>query len=137
MVYRGKIDGEFEGFDDGKLFRMDNGTYWLQNQYQYWYYYEFRPDASISQEHGGYVLTVAGKSVPVVNVDVIESRIEGKFEGWDGNSTYKLINGQIWQQSVYKYQYKYAYRPETLIYRVGGSYVMHVAGTEAKVKRVK
>lgn len=28
--------------------------------------------------------------------DVIESRIDGTFEGWDGDTVFKLINGQIW-----------------------------------------
>lgn len=35
--------------------------------------------------------------------DVIESRIEGEFEGWDGDTIFELENGQIWQQSSYAY----------------------------------
>ena len=29
----------------------------------------------------------------------IESRIEGDFKGWSGRTTFRLENGQIWQQS--------------------------------------
>jgi hypothetical protein len=30
--------------------------------------------------------------------DVIESQIDGDFEGWDGETIFKLTNGEIWQQ---------------------------------------
>lgn len=29
----------------------------------------------------------------------IETRIDGKFTGWTGNTVFKLENGQVWQQS--------------------------------------
>lgn len=137
IIYKGKIDGEFEGFDGEKLFKMANGTYWIQGQYRYWYHYAYRPDALITEEGGRYILTVEGQSIPVTRINgVIESYIEGEFKGWDGKSTYKLVNGQMWEQVAYKYEYKYAYRPEVMIYSTGGSYIMHVQGTEAKVRRV-
>jgi len=71
--------------------------------------------------------------------DVIESRIDGTFEGWDGDTIFKLINGQIWQQAEYAYTYHYAYRPEVLIYRSGSGYKMKVEGVsrEIRVKRLR
>lgn len=32
-------------------------------------------------------------------LDVIETRIRGRFEGWGPNSTIELANGQVWQIS--------------------------------------
>jgi hypothetical protein len=71
--------------------------------------------------------------------DVIESRIEGDFEGWDGETIFKLDNGQIWQQASYAYRYHYAYRPEVVIYRSGGGYRMRVEDVSdtIPVKRLK
>ena len=63
----------------------------------------------------------------------IESNIDGEFKGWDGNTIVKLVNGQIWQQSEYHYNYHYAYSPKVLIYRSGGGYKMKVDGTDALV----
>jgi hypothetical protein len=138
VVYQGRIDGAFEGFNADRLFKMANGSYWIQAQYRYWYKYAYRPEVVITQEGSRHVLTVAGQSIPVRRVtDVIESQIDGTFEGWTGDSVYKLANGQVWQQSTYKYEYKYAYRPQVVIYSPGGPYVMHVEGTEAEVRRVK
>lgn len=138
IIYQGKIDGDFEGFDDEVLFRMRNGTYWLQAQYKYWYHYAYSPDATITEENGRYLLNVAGNSIPVRKINnVIESRINGEFKGWEGESEYELQNGQVWQQSNYKYQYKYAYMPEAIVYEGGSGYKMSVAGTIANVRRVR
>lgn len=65
---------------------------------------------------------------------VIETRIDGDFEGWEGETIFKLMNGQIWQQSDYKYSYHYAFMPEVLIYRSGGSYKMKVDGVRESIR---
>jgi hypothetical protein len=69
----------------------------------------------------------------------IETQIQGEFEGWDGETVFKLDNGQIWQQSSYAYTYHYAYRPKVLIYKSGGVYKMKVDGVEdtIQVRRLK
>jgi roadblock/LC7 domain-containing protein len=61
---------------------------------------------------------------------VIETQINGKFTGWDGDTIFELTNGQIWQQDSYAYTYHYAYRPKVLIYYVGGRYKMTVEGVD-------
>ena len=70
---------------------------------------------------------------------VIETQMDGDFEGWDGETLFKLANGQIWQQASYAYTYHYAYRPKVLIYKNGATYRMKVDGvTETiSVKRIK
>jgi hypothetical protein len=40
----------------------------------------------------------------------IESNISGEIEGWDGETVFKLDNGQIWEQAEYSYTYFSAYR---------------------------
>lgn len=137
IIYSGKINSEFEGFYDHAIFKMSNGTYWVQAKYKYWYHYAYRPNAIITEENGQKILTVSGHSIPVRRlVGVIESFIDGTFEGWEGNTRYKLTNGQEWQQAEYKYKYKYAYRPEAVICEIEGKYIMYVAGTQIAVKRV-
>jgi hypothetical protein len=44
----------------------------------------------------------------------IETSISGGFNGWDGETIFKLSNGQIWQQAEYDYTYSYEYMPEVL-----------------------
>lgn len=140
LVRKTKIDGDFEGFDDEILFKFVDGTYWIQSQYMYWYHYAFRPDVNLLRANGRFYLQIDGKDkiVPIRQItDVIESRIDGEFKGWEGETVYTLSNGQVWKQNTYHYEYKYSYRPETLIYNSGAGYKMQVEGTVANVRRVR
>lgn len=111
----------------------------MQDDYKYWYYYSYRPKALILRSKGRLFIQIDGQSEIVAVREmsgIIESKIKGAFKGWKRDTVYELTNGQVWQQSHYKYQYKYAYRPDVLIYNPGGGYIMQVAGTSAKVKRI-
>ena len=137
LVFDGCIDSDFEGFNDNMIFKMSNGTYWIQARYEYWYHYAYRPKATINYENGRYKLIVFNRSIEVQPLyDVIESRINGTFEGWNGHSKYKLANGQVWEQTTYKYEYKYSYSPQVIVANYGGRYIMSVAGTHAVVRKI-
>ncbi len=140
VIKRIQIDGDFTGFDDEVLFKLMDGTYWVQDEFRYWYYYSYCPLILILQKNNRFYLQVDGQSeiVPVRQIyDVIESSIKGEFKGWDGKTTYELMNGQVWKQSEYKYEYVYAHMPEVLIYDPGGGHIMQVEGTTARVNQIK
>jgi hypothetical protein len=70
----------------------------------------------------------------------IETRIDGDFEGWEDETTYKLRNGQIWQQARYHYHYHYAYAPEVTIYSSSEGCAMKVSDDDDEpmlVRRLK
>ncbi|PKQ61195.1 hypothetical protein [Labilibaculum manganireducens] len=72
--------------------------------------------------------------------DVIETRINGEFTGWEGETVVKLINGEIWLQQDYQIDYKYLFSPEILIYKSSsGVFKMKIEGVEKSVivKRLK
>jgi len=79
------------------------------------------------------------KAEPSTSGAVIESKIDGEFEGWDGETIFKLINGQIWQQAEYSYTYSYKYRPAVIISQTSSGWIMQVEGISKtiKVKRLK
>lgn len=94
----------------------------------------------------GFAVKVYGSASPTTDNPttasapaVIETQIEGEFQGWSGDTIFKLANGQIWQQSSYAYTYHYAYRPKILIYKAGAVYQMKVDGVDdaIQVKRLK
>jgi len=68
---------------------------------------------------------------------VIEGRIDGDFEGWEGETIVKLMNGDIWQQTEYYYYYHYAYSTKVTIIKSGSSYKMKVDGVEKTVAVIK
>jgi hypothetical protein len=59
---------------------------------------------------------------------LIESTIYDEFEGWTGDTVFKLDNGQYWKQVTYAYTYHYAYRPRVQIVWESGVYRLHVDG---------
>ena len=135
-----QIDGDFEGFDDEVLFKLMDGSYWLQDEYKYWYHYAYCPNVNILRANGRLYLQVVGQQEAVLIrpiSDVVESQIDGEFNGWDDETVYTLTNGQVWQQSTYQYDYTYSYCPDVFIYNAGGGHIMQVEGTTADVRRIK
>ena len=72
-------------------------------------------------------------------VPAIESAITGEVHGWDGETIFKLDNGQIWQQAEYDYTYFYEYHPDVTIYQTRGGCRMKVEDEDETiiVKRIK
>jgi hypothetical protein len=69
----------------------------------------------------------------------IESTISGEINGWDGETVFKLDNGQIWEQAEYSYTYFYAYRPDVTIYQTSSGCRMKVEDEDETilVRRIK
>jgi len=78
-------------------------------------------------------LIQTGSPVATSPSSVIESKIDGEFEGWEGETIVKLMNGQIWQQSEYYYRYHYSFMPDVLIYKSRGGWKMKVEGIDKAV----
>lgn len=64
---------------------------------------------------------------------MIDSQIDEEFTGWDGETIFRLMNGQIWQQTSYSYTYHYDFIPKVLIFRTGGGYIMQVDGIQERI----
>ncbi len=77
--------------------------------------------------------------VPLNRDVVIKTTIDGKFSGWSGKTTFKLSNGQVWQQRLSGRWRFEAESPSVEIKKnVFGYYVMRVADKKTVgVSRVK
>lgn len=139
-VFDGNIMGEFVGWTGETLFEMSDGSFWIQAAYAYTYHYAYNPRAKIVKSGSTHLLFVEGVNGQVTVkplVKVIKSRIKGNFEGFSGETVYTLMDGSVWQQSQYKYVYKYAYTPSVLIYQIGGSWKMQVGDITVSVVKLK
>ncbi len=63
----------------------------------------------------------------------IETNIDGAFNGWSGQTTFKLANGQIWKQSKDGVKYASLFNPKVTIYKVLFGYKMKVDGVDDTV----
>ena len=73
-------------------------------------------------------------------IDAIESRISGSFEGWTARSNIKLANGQVWQISDNSARAHYIDNPTVRIRRGAlGAFYLEIQGTNVspRVKRVQ
>lgn len=91
-------------------------------------------EAPIIVSGGSTVVVPSGSGYVAASGSVIESRIDGAFEGWTGDTIFKLQNGQIWRQVTYNYKYKYIYAPKVTIFRSGSVYRMAVDGMDDSIQ---
>lgn len=136
VVCAAKLVGAFTGWSGHTLFSFSNGQHWVKCKYAYHYHYAYRPNAQIICENGRYYFKLESdsKSVPVKRTsNVIQSTINGVFNGWSGHTQFELVNGQIWEQSEYAYSYHYAYRPQVTIYNDGYGYRLSVDGVSDSI----
>lgn len=133
----------------GEIFKLSNGIIGeVKNEYEYMY--QYNPSVIVCPDKNQ--LIVDGKKLNIELVSVkknnnnkgkimtsIESQIDGEFEGFEGETIIKLINGQIWQQSEYYYHYHYAYMPSIMIFKSDYGYKIQVDGIDklVGVKKLK
>lgn len=142
-VVETQVDGEFNGWEGETIFKLSNGEVWQQAAYAYTYHYAYRPNVMIYLFKGEYRMAVedVDETISVKKLNssasktnsIIESAVDGEFKGWDGETIFKLTNGQIWQQSSYSYTYHYAYNPKVTIYKSAYGYTMMVDGVSGKI----
>lgn len=122
-------------FDDGGRY---TGTYLNGKRHGYGIYY--RNGRSYQEVYENDVLIYSTYNAPPtsnVSGTVIESRIDGVFEGWDGDTIFPLMNGQIWQQSSFGLVLRLQMSPKVIIYSEYGVYKMHVEGVEQDIHVVR
>jgi hypothetical protein len=132
--------------NNDEIIKLSDGTIW-QVKYEYEYMYEYNPRVIVCPGRGK--MGVKGKMLNVSYLggrtdadeprgsSVIESRIDGEFSGWEGETIFKLTNGQIWQQIDGRYKYKYKYGPKVILINRGRYAEMQVEGVDATVKVVR
>ena len=67
----------------------------------------------------------------------INSRIDGEFKGWDGDSIYKLEDGSKWKLASYLYTYNYSTRPNATVWKDGSRYFLTVDSMTERVEITK
>lgn len=153
------LEGSISGtVQQGRIFKTTSGSVYEVTGLTLQLVLELQPEVTVLRNGNVYKLVVKGFEEPMIckllrsvtstktshpgaasTPSVIETQIDDDFEGWDGETIFKLSNGQIWQQTSSAYTYHYAYRPKVLIYLSGSVYRMKVEGVDSTipVKRLK
>ena len=65
---------------------------------------------------------------------ILDGKIEGDFEGFDGEKVFTFTNGQKWQQARHRYMYRYRFSPSAKIWRDGGRFLIEVDGIDEMIE---
>lgn len=134
---RSRIEGNFNGYNGGAIFRLANGQAWQQKRSRYEYRYAYRPEVRIYHDGITHMMKVSGMTDPVevVRVDiVVEGPIVSDFSGFNQDMKFEFPNGQVWEQVDYRYNYHYAYRPHGMVVNGINGYELHVDGMSEAVR---
>lgn len=136
-----RIDGEFNGYDDGAVFRLANGQVWQQKRYKHKYRYKYRPHVRIYREGSDYMMAVdcMDEPIAVVKVSLLEDGpIVSDFRGFARDAQFQFQNGHVWVSAEYKYNYHYAHRPHATVVDGVNGVVLSVEGMSEtlRVRRV-
>lgn len=146
-IIESKISGSLK---KGFIFKTASRNIYEVIDYVYLYEYLYSPAVMVLKNGDIYKLYIDGIEETILckklnkgsknmseGNEVIESQIDGDFEGFEGETIIKLMNGQIWQQSEYYYHYYYHFMPKVMIYNTGTGYKIKVEGIDKAVGVVK
>lgn len=57
-----------------------------------------------------------------------KSQVDGTFNGWTGDTIVLLMDGTVWKQADYSYDYEYEFMPNVIVYQGDNGPVMHIDG---------
>lgn len=137
LVNESYVSGSISGtITHGYIFKI-SGDYYVINERTRQRVRTRNPNVKIYQNGLDYKLVIDDFEEPVICKklrNVIETQISGEFNGWTGETIFKMTNGQVWQQASYAYMYHYSYSPNVLIYEFKGMWTLKVDGVDETIQ---
>jgi len=133
----GSISGTVQ---QGYIFKTFGAGFFVVNDYTIQIVIAISPEVQIFRKGSDYKLIIEYFDEPVICkklTNIIETQVDGEFEGWEGDTIFKLMNGQVWQQSSYEYMYHYSYSPQVLIYKFNDSWRMKFEDVDETISVMK
>lgn len=136
----GNIKGTFKGWTGETLFPLSNGQLWKQCSYAYHYQYAYNPKVTISEDNGDHFLQAEGsdekvKVCPITSFS--NETVSGTFNGWNGSTVVKLLNGSEWKQFEPHIEVNIEVMPSAILFDDGGSTKLWIEGTSQPVGVVR
>ncbi len=138
FIVNNNIEGRFEGFGNGALFKLRNGQVWEQTSFDITVNLSLSPEAIIYSDSYDYKLFVKGVNrivsvKPLTDISssstiqtYINSFVTSDFRGFTNGAIFELGYGplSIWEQTSLTYRYHYAHNPQAIVFGSPGGYKM-------------
>lgn len=125
---------------NGDVFMTDANEYFIVTRGSNENISARHPKMEFMRDGNRYEVTVEDLEDPLICEKIhsfYHTQIDGEFEGWDGTTKFRMIDGQIWQQSTYDYHYNYAYFPNVFMYEYNGSWFLKVENDSRTVEVIR
>jgi hypothetical protein len=83
------------------------------------------------------VTAAQGEDAMPAEEQAVETFIDGDFDGWEGNTVFRLQNGQVWQQASPSARYLFAHAPKVTISRAPHRVQVEGMRVEIAVRRLR
>ena len=130
--------------NSGEVFLLDDSSVW-EVMHEYEYLYEYYPVITACPDSNFIVIgekrlsamPIAGGNGATANV--IETNVDGDWNGWSGDTIVRLMNGQVWEQVGLALSLSLGLGNDVLIYERSGMHYMMVDGEDeaVMVRRLK
>ena len=60
---------------------------------------------------------------------ITQSELDGNCKGWDGETTFKLCNGEVWEQAAFRVRHLYLSSPAVRVWRLGDASLLELEGS--------
>ena len=60
---------------------------------------------------------------------ITQSELDGNCKGWDGTTTFKLSNGEVWEQAAFRVRRLYLSCPAVRVWRLGNASLLELEGS--------
>ncbi len=102
------------------------------------YYFKMTSTYSGNESVDSSIVSIkAGDTSTTITSHVIQSRIQGTFDGFATDRTYVLENGQVWKQTSFEKETAHRFMPNVLIYLDGDEYKILIEGSDSEPTVVK
>jgi hypothetical protein len=145
LVYPGEATGHWvsENFSDGYFILLEDDSVWeidSADTFDSSLWMSTESIVVIGTPYNDYVFyelvntdTKEKVQATYLGQAVLQTQIEGDFEGWDGDTVFVLADGTILKQASYSYVNEYDYSPNVVVIDSGASYLLMVDGVEETV----
>jgi len=139
QLIESRLEAEYEGPGDHTIYELLSGELWQQAEHSTFssFLYSGHPTVAVFYFENEWTMVIGtvDKTMEVKRIcsglgcNIFNSRIDGDFDGWTGETTFKLSNGQTWRQASYGHASYHAQRPEVTVYETDNNqYMMYVHG---------
>ncbi len=139
--------------NSGEIFKLSDGSFW-EVKFEYEYMYSYYPSVLVCPEKSKLIIGDKSLNISLINKgaasasskqdqqavknqlkgDVLETRIDGDFNGWSGDTIVRTIDGRVWQQAASYIEIHIAINPEVTIFRTNDVLKMQVEGIKKPVR---